>query len=154
MTTQKPDKLPEWATTETPVYEPRQNTPNKIEPSDERKANGTLDGLISLGEINFLFNLIYKWLAFINSCENFSNGNGSTVAKDDSHIIIFAIDKLTPTNFFIGYGYKGGSSSAPTINEVASNTLGIGSTLANGTIPITGGDAENISVFCLSKSAS
>lgn len=142
---EKPIELGEWATDTAEIVE---GGTNKVEPSDNLKANGTLDGFLGRQHFNWLQNIAYLWQKFLNDSQIVTDGNGVGLMQDDNISIVFAIDKLTPTNYVCGMGYKPGTA-AGTMNVIASNVLGFGSPSAGGDLPIIGGTSGNIKAFSI-----
>ena len=137
----KPSQFIEWATN-TDV-ELRGGGQNKIEPDDNFKLVGSLSGEVYLNHFNWLFNNAGLWTQFLSHLIQTSDGDGVGVAKDNSMILLFALDKISPANRIVALGYKNGIN-APTFNTIDSNVLEIGTPTGGGNVPIINGTAPNI----------
>lgn len=140
----KPEKIIEWALTST--AEIRGGGNNKVEPNDELKNNGSLDGSFSVNHLNYLFNLLGLWTKFTNDFVVLKNGNGEALIKDDYSAFIVAFDKTNLSRHLVAVANKNGSS-APTTHTIQSATISIGTTTVGGNIPIVGATATNIMVL-------
>lgn len=143
----KPDKTVEWATRN--AIETRLGGVNKIEPNDNLKINGTLDGALSLNNFNFIINNLGLWSQFVRDMATPSSGSGESLSKDGHFSFIVAFDSTVLSNYLIAIADKPTTSSA-SVNVILNNILTLGAPLSNGTIPVTGGVATNIKAFSLS----
>jgi hypothetical protein len=141
----KPDKIVEWALNS--AVEVRGGGDNKIEPNQELKNNGSLDGSFSLNHLNFLFNYLGLWTDFLNNLIVIKNGNGVAMIKDDYSAFIVAFNRESLSQHLVAIARKNGSL-APTTHIVQNSTLTIGTTTSAGNIPINGATASNIDVLC------
>lgn len=142
----KPIRIIEWALLS--AVETRQGGSNKVEPTEALKNNGSLDGNLSLNHFNFLLNLIGLWTEFVNDAIVNSNGVGTGLSKNDHYSFIVAFDKTDLNKYVQGIAYKIGAGAAST--KIINNaTLTFGTTLADGTVPISGATSTNIVAFSL-----
>lgn len=142
----KPSQILQWALLT--AVETRQGGSNKVEPTQELKNNGSLDGNLSLNHFNFMINILGLWSEFANDVFALSNGSGVGLTKDDHYSFIVAFDKTDLNKYVQGIAYKVGIAAATT--KIINNaTLTFGTTLANGTIPISGATGTNIVAFSL-----
>lgn len=141
----KPEKIVEWALN--PAVEIRGGGDNKIEPNQELKNNGSLDGSFSLNHLNFLFNYLGLWTNFLNNLVVLKDGNGNAMIKDDYSAIIIAFDRTSLNKHIFAVARKNGTS-APLTHTIQNSVLTIGTTTTSGNIPISGATASNIDVIC------
>lgn len=145
----RPEKLPRFATND--VVSVVTNVNNVVEPPESKKNAGW-----NFGEpparsfFNWLHRLTYQWLLYLDdrvtNRNSVGNGSGSEIANQENVLIeLSAVDRTNPANYVKAVGFRG--SAAPVLNITASNVLGIGTPLADGTIPITGGTAANIILY-------
>lgn len=137
----KPNDFIKWALNI--AQETRLNGTNKVKPPEVLENNGTLDGAVALNHFNWMLNQSGLWQQFLNDLVVVSDGQGIGLTKDNHSAFIFAHDKTTPSRFILGSAFKNGAS-APLVASISSATLGFGTTLANGTIPITGAASTDI----------
>lgn len=137
----KPNDFIKWALNL--AQETRQNGLNKMKPLEVLENNGTLDGAISLNHLNWMLNQSGLWQNFLSDLIAVSNGQGIGLTKDNHSAFIFAHDKTTPSRFILGSAFKNGVS-APLVSTISSATLGFGTTLADGTVPIIGAVSTDI----------
>lgn len=142
----KPTNYVEWANEF--AVETRQGGANKLEPTEELKLNGSLDGSYSLNHLNFMFNLLGLWSKFVSDMVQITDGNGVGLTKDGHFALILAFDSTNLNNYVLGFADKP-TSSAATTKQVLNNVLTFGTPQANGTIVINGGTASNIKCFSL-----
>lgn len=142
----KPTNIVEWAkdtTTET-----RQGGVNKVEPTEELKNNGSLDGNLALNHFNWMMNVLGLWSAFNNDLVVTTDGAGVGLTKDDHFSLILAFNSTDLNDYVIGFADKVGSLAAST-KIISNNTLTFGIPDANGDVPILGATAGNVKVFSL-----
>jgi hypothetical protein len=137
----KPSEFIKWALNI--AQETRLNGVNKVKPPEALENNGTLDGAAALNHFNWMFNNAGLWQQFLNDLVVVVDGQGIGLTKDNHSSFIFAHNKLTPSQFILGSAFKNGVS-APTVASISSSVLGFGTTLANGTIPITGAATNDV----------
>jgi hypothetical protein len=142
----KPNKIVDWANNDT--VETRQGGNNKLEPTDNLKNNGSLDGSYSLNHLNFMFNVLGLWSKFTNDMIEVVNGTGTGLTKDEHFSFIFAFDSTNLSNYVLGFADKPTSAAAST-KIINNNTLTFGTANADGTIPISGVTATNIKAFSI-----
>lgn len=144
--TTKPTNILQWALNA--AVETRQGGQNKIEPSQDLKNNGSLDGELALNHFNWMLNLLGLWTVFLNDAIVTSDGSGVGLTKNDHFSFIVAFDKTATNKFVIANAYKNGSGAA-SVNTIQNATLTIGTPNANGNIPISGATSSNIVAFSL-----
>jgi hypothetical protein len=137
----KPEEIVEWANENTP--ETRQGGSNKLEPTEELKRNGSLDGNFSLNHLNFMFNLLGLWSKFTDEMVSVSNGTGKKLTIDGHFSFIVAFDKTNLDNFVQGIAFKNGENAA-SLKILNNNSISFGSSSANGDVPINGASSNNI----------
>lgn len=142
----KPSNIVEWARNNT--TETRRGGSNKLEPTEELKNNGSLDGNYSLNHLNYMLNLLGLWTSFTNDLVQVSNGNGSFLSKDDHFCFILAFDSNNINDYVFGYADKVGNN-APLLNTINSNNLSFGVTNSDGDIPIVGALSGDIKAFSM-----
>jgi hypothetical protein len=142
----KPTDIVAWALALT--YETRLGNANKLEPTPELQNNGTLDGSISLQNINFIFNVLGLWSSFLNDMVVTTNGAGTGLTKDDHYSFIVAFDKTDLSKYVTGIAFKNGVVAA-SVQTLQSATLALGTPEADGDLPITGATSSNIVAFSL-----
>lgn len=146
--TDRPAKLPEWATDDR--FSEITNNWNVVEPTDSKKKVGwDVFEKPARNYFNWLGRLTYQWLNYFdylfNTLRKKSDGNGANlISVENTMVILYAVDKVTPANFLYAVGWKGTTSH--TLNVIDSNTLTLGAQDANGTQAISGGTASNIVV--------
>ena len=144
--TTKPINIVEWAVQD--AIETRQGGSNKLEPTDELKANGSLDGNYSLNHLNFMLNTLGLWSQFTNDAIQVTNGLGTGLTKDTHFSLIFAFDSTDLNNYVLGFADKP-TTSAGTTKIINNNTLTFGTSEADGTVPISGATITNIKAFSI-----
>ncbi len=142
----KPDNTIEWATDD--ATETRQGGSNKLEPTDELKQNGSLDGNYALNHLNFIFNVLGLWSKFTNDMVEVVDGVGTGLTKDGHFSFIVAFDSTNLDDYVLGFADKPTSAAAST-KIINNNTLTFGTADADGTIPISGVTAANIKAFSI-----
>ena len=142
----KPENIIEWATDD--ATETRQGGSNKLEPTDELKQNGSLDGNYSLNHLNFMFNILGLWSSFTNDLVEDTTGLGTGLTKDGHFSFIVAFDSTNLDDYVLGFADKP-SASAGTTKIISNNTLTFGTPDANGDIPISGATAANVKAFSM-----
>ena len=142
----KPENIIEWATDD--ATETRQGGSNKLEPTDELKQNGSLDGNYSLNHLNFMFNILGLWSSFTNDLVEATTGLGTGLTKDGHFSFIVAFDSTNLDDYVLGFADKPSSLAAST-KIISNNTLIFGTANANGSIPISGATATNIKAFSI-----
>jgi hypothetical protein len=147
---EQPDKLPRWASQD--VASPQTGVLNVVEPPDSKKNVGwnSFEQPARNFE-NWLNRTVYRWLQFFKDRvvdrQPVTDGNGTKIFnKDNVLITLTAIDKTNPNNFIHAVGYRA-AGSAPILNTVSSNVLGLGSASSDGSINITGGATTNIIIY-------
>lgn len=142
----KPTDILEWALEA--ANETRQGGSNKIEPTDELKENGSLDGNLSLNHFNWMMNLLGLYTQFIGDAFVTTNGAGTGLTKDDHYSYIIAFDKTDLNKYIQAIAFKNGSSAAST-KVLSSATLTLGTPEADGDLPIGGATSSNIVAFSI-----
>lgn len=142
----KPTDIIQWALNS--ANETRQGGSNKVEPSDELKNNGSLDGNISLNHYNWMMNALGLWSQFLSDMTVTSDGSGVGLTKDDHFSFIVAADKTSLSKHIIAIAFKSGTGAATT-HIIQNATLTLGTPNANGTIAIAGATSSNIVAFSL-----
>ena len=142
----KPENIVEWANNST--VETRQGGSNKLEPTDELKQNGSLDGNYSLNHLNFMFCTLGLWSKFTNDMIEVANGYGVNLTKDGHFSFIFAFDITNLDNYVLGFADKPTSAAAST-KIIKNNVLTFGTADTNGNIPISGATVANIKAFSI-----
>ena len=142
----KPGKIIEWAIND--AIETRQGGSNKLEPTDELKLNGSLDGNYSLNHLNFIFNILGLWSNFTNDMVQVVNGAGTGLTKDGHFSFIVAFNSNNLNDYVLGFADKPTSAAAST-KIINNNTLTFGIADANGNIPISGATSTNIKAFSI-----
>lgn len=142
----KPTEIPEWASAD--VVDPISGQNNVLEPPPEKKMEGWARlEFPPRNWFNWLGRLTYQWIDWFKQQEEQSvvtDGNGASLfPTDEALITLYAVDSTTPANYLFAIGYKA-TGSAPSLNIVDSNVLGIGTGDAAGNQEISGGTAGNI----------
>jgi len=142
----KPSNIVDWANNDT--VETRQGGNNKLEPTDELKNNGSLDGNYSLNHLNFIFNVLGLWSKFTNDMIEVVDGLGTGLTKDGHFSFIVAFDSTNLDDYVLGFADKPSSLAAST-KIISNNTLIFGTANTDGSIPISGATATNIKAFSI-----
>lgn len=142
----KPISIVSWA--ENTNQETRQGGINKVEPINELKLNGSLDGEYALNHLNWMFNVLGLWSQFTNELVTISNGAGIGLSKNDHLSFIIATDKTDVSKHIVAIAFKSGSSAATT-HILQSATLTLGTPNINGNIAINGATSSNIISFSI-----
>lgn len=81
---------------------------------------------------------------------NKTDGNGAGIFnRDNSLIILYAVDTGTPTSYILAIGYKN-TNAVPILNVIKSNVLTLGASNTQGTQVINGGNATYITAYGIS----
>ena len=151
--TSRPDSDPTWAEIPLPyVYTPPNGVGSfsiitedrAIEPTPDKKQAGFKGGeALPSAWLNWLYRETFRWIRWSRDKEKVTDGAGAELfAFDNAVLELTAVDTDTPTNYLTAVGYR--TTGAPVLTVTSSNTLTLGTPLADGTVPVTG--AANIRI--------
>lgn len=157
----RPTVLPRWATSTTTSSET--GVSNWVEPPESKKNVGWNFGEPPARQFfNWKGRMTYEWLRYLDDETTFkqitTDGMGRVTINNVSHtlfnkenslIILFAVDKVTPANYLFAIGYRG--EGAPSLNIISNNVLALGGSDTDGAQVISGGNAEDIIAYGISK---
>lgn len=147
----RPTNYPRWATNdETDEF----NVPTVIDPGEGKKNTGwVVFERPAYNIMNWIHKKTYEWILYLDEKiygrYKVTNGNGvGVIPLNNSIIILYAINKATPTQYIHAIGYRG--TGNVTFNVLSNNTLTLGTSVGSNQ-PINGATPDNIIIYAQFK---